>query len=35
MGYSSQNLDVALDRSQRLNATAVMINDHTAFALGG
>ena len=27
----TQNLDDALDTSNRLNATAVMINDHTAF----
>ncbi len=27
----SQNLDAALECSQRLDATAVMINDHTAF----
>jgi acyl-CoA reductase-like NAD-dependent aldehyde dehydrogenase len=27
----TQNLDIALDTLQRLNATAVMVNDHTAF----
>ncbi len=27
----SQNLDVALDTAKKLNATAVMVNDHTAF----
>jgi acyl-CoA reductase-like NAD-dependent aldehyde dehydrogenase len=27
----TQNLDIALDTMQKLNATAVMINDHTAF----
>ena len=27
----TQDLDVALDCSQKLNATAVMVNDHTAF----
>ena len=27
----TQNLDDAIDTSQRLNATAVMVNDHTAF----
>ncbi|MFD2036913.1 aldehyde dehydrogenase family protein [Belliella marina] len=27
----TQNLDIALDTVQKLNATAVMVNDHTAF----
>jgi acyl-CoA reductase-like NAD-dependent aldehyde dehydrogenase len=27
----SQNIDVALDTSRRINAAAVMVNDHTAF----
>ena len=27
----TQNLEVALDTVQKLNATAVMVNDHTAF----
>ncbi|MEJ7644970.1 MAG: aldehyde dehydrogenase family protein [Chryseolinea sp.] len=27
----TQNIDVALDTVQKLNATAVMVNDHTAF----
>jgi acyl-CoA reductase-like NAD-dependent aldehyde dehydrogenase len=27
----TQNLDVAMDTVQKLNATAVMVNDHTAF----
>ena len=27
----TKNLDVALDTVQKLNATAVIVNDHTAF----
>ena len=27
----TKNIDIALDTVQRLNATAVMVNDHTAF----
>ena len=27
----TQNIDIALDVAQKMNATAVMINDHTAF----